>query len=269
MEVHSIVSGGGELATRDQISILIVLISPVMGRVVRAIGRVLRVPGSAPVIVAISVIELIIATTGHVVDNSASVDSNAVGAASLNHASELSSGATTSIQVVGDGLIVPVPGVDLPGLGPFVGEDSLVSGEYFDAHPSHLAESLALSLDFGVGPAEHFNDTTLLAAVVRIRLVNRGVLPDEILLFNRDSVFFTLTIGSFHGQGESLVEAGVSTEDSLGRVASVVPVVLSLDDRAVGAASGLNLCSLTVLAVGQVVETDNAAHTLVSFLVVR
>ena len=138
MEVHRVIGSAGELEAGNEASICVLLEGPVVGRVVRGLSAVFGAPGGAPVTVAVSVVELIVSTAGHVVEHGIGVDSNSMGAASIDQAAELVTRATTTIEVVGDGLIVPIPGVDLAVLHPDVGHHGLLSREDFDTHPATL-----------------------------------------------------------------------------------------------------------------------------------
>ena len=133
-------------------------------------------------------VEDVVASTGHVVDNSVSVDAHTSSSASLNHVAELFARAATTLKLVRDGLIVEVPGVEFSILRPLVGEDGLRDRENLDTHPALLGQVSALFLDVSVGPAEHLHDATLLAVFVDSRLVDLSSLPHEVHWFEGDGV---------------------------------------------------------------------------------
>ena len=143
-------------------------------------GGLFATPVGAPTTTTIAVIQDIVATTGHVVHNSISVDTNASSSASLDHVPELFARATSSLEFVGSGLVVEPPGVELSTLRPAVGEDGLADGEDLDAHPALLGKILALFLNVSMRPTEHLNNGTLLAFIIDVRLVNSSALPDEV-----------------------------------------------------------------------------------------
>ena len=141
----------------------------------------LRAPVGAPATASISVAgPHIVASTTHMVDNCISIDTDTSSSASLDHVTELLSVTVATIQSVADWLVVEPPGVKFTILRPFIREDTFLRRENFDTHPSHLAKCSALSLDVGIWPAEHFDDSSLLSIFVLRTLGDIGGLPDEI-----------------------------------------------------------------------------------------
>ena len=100
MEVQGVVRSRRELEARNQTSVLVELVSPVVGRHVGAVSAVLTGPSAAPVTTSVSVVKLVVGATSHVVNNGIGVDADVVRSASLDHAAELVTGATTTVQVV-------------------------------------------------------------------------------------------------------------------------------------------------------------------------
>jgi hypothetical protein len=115
-----------------------------------------------------------------VVHNCVSIDTDTCSSASLDHITELLSVTVATIQFVADRLVVEPPGVKFTILRPFIREDTFLRWEHLDTHPTHLAKCSALSLDVGIRPAEHFDDSSLLSIFVLRTLGDIGGLPDEI-----------------------------------------------------------------------------------------
>jgi hypothetical protein len=114
------------------------------------------------------------------VDNCISIDTDTSSSASLDHVTELLSVTVATIQSIADWLVVEPPGVKFTILRPFIREDTFLRWEHLDTHPSHLAKCSALSLDVGIWPAKHFDDSSLLSIFVLRTLGDIGGLPDEI-----------------------------------------------------------------------------------------
>lgn len=144
-------------------------------------GGNLRAPVGAPAAASISVAwPDIIASTTHVVYNCVSIDTDTCSSASLDHVTELLSVTVATIQSVADRLVVEPPGIKFTILRPFIREDTFLRREHLYTHPSHFAKCSALSLDVGIWPAEHFDDSSLLSIFVLRPLGDIGGLPDEI-----------------------------------------------------------------------------------------
>lgn len=141
-----------------------------------------------------------------------------------------------------------------------------MSGEHLDAHPAHLAESLAFRLNVSVGPAEHLNDATLLTVLVGCILVNSCILPNKVGGLGSDCELCTTCINSLDNKCESLSKRVACIVSLVGSVAFVVPVILHIGNAAVLATACLNGGRLAITGVGDVVVADDTAHALVALL---
>jgi hypothetical protein len=106
----------------------------------------------------------------------------------------------STTQVVRNWLIVKPPGIQFTALGPFVRKDRFLSRENLDTHPAHLSESLAFSLNVGMRPSEHFDDTSLLAVLVSCILVDNRVLPNKVWSFRSDCELSTTSVDCLNNQ---------------------------------------------------------------------
>ena len=190
MEICWNQGSAGVFGTWDQTCVLSFLISPVVGKVGRSLARVIRSglarPVSAIVIVSIAMIQDVVATTRHVVDDGIGVDSNTSGPAGPDHVSETLTSTTTSLKLVRNGLIVEIPWVKLTILGPLVREDRLRNWVDFDAHPALLSQVSTFFRDVSMRPAKHLDNTSLLSILINWILVNLTGLPGEINWFEGD-----------------------------------------------------------------------------------
>jgi hypothetical protein len=265
MEIHYTNSSWGVLCGGDSLRVGVHLIDPVVSKV-RARswrGSWLSSPGSAPVGATITVILDIVTSTWHMVNNSVGVDTDTVGAAGGDKAAESFARSTATLEVVSNGLIVEVPGVELTLLGPFIGHDWLHGGEDLDAHPAHLSESLTLGLDVLMRPAEHLDDTSLLTVLVGSILLNYRVLPNEVGGLKGNREFTTLWVSGLHGEGESLSKGRSCGVGAGGNISFIVPVVGNIDNWVMLTTASLNLSTLTVRGINDIVIALNTAVALV------
>ena len=137
----------------------------------------------------------IVAATGHVIDNSVSIDSHTSCSASLDHITELIARTTTTLELIGSGLIVPPPGVEFTVLRPFEGECRLSDWVNFDAHPALFAQVFALLSYISVRPAKHFDDATFLTIFIDSVLVDLISLPDKVDRLEGDLVIAVAVVG--------------------------------------------------------------------------
>lgn len=125
-------------------------------------------------------VQNIVTSTRHVIYDGVCVDADASCTTGLDHVAELLTGSVTSVQFVGDWLIVEPPGVKLTILRPLVAEDRLRNWENFYAHPAHLGQVRALLFDVLMRPSEHLDNASLLAVLINRRLIDGCSLPDEV-----------------------------------------------------------------------------------------
>lgn len=199
------------------------------------------------------------------VDNGVSVDAHTFAAASGDQVTEVVTGTAATLQVVRDGLIVEPPGVKFSVLGPFVSHNRLHSGENLDTHPAHSSDSFAFLFNISVRPAEHLNNSTLLTILISSILNNLRVLPQEIESLKRNFKFFVVLINGFDSKTEgSITERRVSIKSAAQGKTRITPVVLDINNGVVLAATSLNLGTLAIGSVDNIVIAHNATVTFVN-----
>jgi hypothetical protein len=107
-------------------------------------------------------------------------------------------------------------------------------------HPSHFTKRGAFLLDVSVGPAEHFNDSTLLAFVVHATLRNISSLPDKVQWLKIDFPGFSLVISSLDLNRKSRLERCIHSLGSGILETLFIEVVLNLSDARMKAATDFN-----------------------------
>lgn len=168
MEVSWDVGSIWILKSWDKTSVLRVLIGPIVGEVRRSTCCLLTAPSGAPSRASISVVQNVITTSSHVVDDSISIDTNTSLSTGLDHRPQILSASASSCEFVRSWLVVEPPWVELTILGPLITEGRFGHWEYLHSHPSLLSQVLALFAHIIMWPAEHLNDSSLLAAFVSI-----------------------------------------------------------------------------------------------------
>lgn len=201
------------------------------------------------------------------IDDSIGVNTDASGSASLDHVTKLFAGATTALELVGSGLIVEPPGVELTLLRPLIREGRLADREDLDAHPALFSQILALFFNVSVRPAEHLDDGTLLATLVGIRLVDGGTLPDEVNCFRIDGERLTSVIGTDLKAERSIAKGTIDLVLVAVLDAFTIPVELQvLNAGVLTTSSGHGSGSFTRVILDMVVA-HNTAKALVGILV--
>ena len=128
----------------------------------------------------------VVASAGHVVHDGICVDSDTCSSACLDHIAELLACTTSTLELVGDRLVIEPPRVELTVLRPFVREYRLHSGEDFNSHPTLLSQKGALFFNISMRPSEHLDNTALLSVLVNGILIDLLVLPREVKWFHSD-----------------------------------------------------------------------------------
>ena len=147
----------------------------------------------------------VVASARHVVHDGICVDSYTCSPACLDHVAELLTCATSTLEFVGDGLVIEPPWVELTVLGPLVREHGLHGREDFDTHPALFGQVGALLLDISMRPSEHLDDAALLSVLVNVSLMDEFVLPREVHWFERDSVIVCAIVG-FDSESEGFFD---------------------------------------------------------------
>ena len=97
---------------------------------------------------------------------------------------------------------------------PLVGKYRLRNREDFYSHPACLGQVFALLLHVLVRPAEHFNNSAFLAALVNCRLVHIDCLPNEIDWLLSNGELLAVIVGGLHCKGECVGSEGASSGKS-------------------------------------------------------
>ena len=174
----------------------------------------------------------------------------------------------TSWQFVRDRLVVEPPRVELTILRPFIWEDGFLRREDLYTHPSHFTKRGTFLLDVSIGPAEHFNDSTLLTFVVHATLRNISSLPDKIQWLKIDFPSFTLVVSSLDLNRKGRLERCIHSLGSGILETFFVEVVLHLGDARMKAATNFNSSWGTPAVILDIIVTHHSAQSLIFRLVI-
>ena len=107
-------------------------------------------------------------------------------------------------------------------------------------HPSHFTKRGTFLLDVSIGPAEHFNDSTLLTFVAHAPLRDISSLPKKVQWLKIDFPDFTLVVSSLYLNRKSRLERCIHSLGSGILETFFVEVVLHLGDARMKAATNFN-----------------------------
>lgn len=267
MEVSSNVTGSGILHTRLETGVVRGLVHEVLREKGTASRTGLGSPESTTSAIPITMtVPNIIATSGHMVDNSIGINTNTSSTACLDHVTQFVSGSHSRVKFIGNRLINKEPGIQLAILRPLIRHEGFIWWEHLDSHVTSLGKERTLFLDVSVRPSKEFYDSTFLSILVVIRLIDGIGLPDKV--GGLHSYLKVLTFrGDLNLEGSGIGDRRVSFEAALCLITLTIPIVLDVGHRIVLAALGLHSSRLSILSVGHLVIAHDATKTFIRILV--